>query len=78
MICSMEETKDNNEIYDVLVNNILSTYDGNNTKSIILEGHNDTIFQITNTKNELELLTNVNISDNYSLSIIDLAECVKN
>ena len=77
MTCSMEETKDNNEIYDVLVNNILSTYDGGNGKSIVLEGHNNTVFQITNTKNELELLLNNNISDNYSLSIIDLSECEK-
>ena len=77
LTCSMEETRDNNEIYDILVNDILSTYDEDNGKNIILEGHNNTIFQITNTKNELELLKNGNLSDNYSLSIIDLAECEK-
>ena len=75
LTCSMEETKNNIEIYDILVNNILSTYSGDNGKSIVLEGRHDTIFQITNTKNELELLKNGNLSDNYSLSIIDLAEC---
>ena len=32
----MEETRDNNEIYDILVNNILSTYDGDNGKSIVI------------------------------------------
>ena len=75
--CSMEETKNNSEIYDILVNNILATYDGDNGKSIIIEGHNNTIFQVTNTKNELDLLMNGNISDDYNLSIIDLSECEK-
>ena len=69
LTCSMEETRDNNEIYDILVNDILSTYDGDTGKSIVIEGHNNTIFQVTNTKNELDLLTSGNISDDYNLSI---------
>ena len=71
----MEETKNNSEIYNIIVNDILSLYNGENGKSIVLEGHDDTIFQITNTKNELELLSSGNISDNYNLSIIDFTEC---
>ena len=49
----MEETKNNSELYNILMNNILPTYTGEDGKSIFLEGHNETIFQITNTKNEL-------------------------
>ena len=73
--CSMKETQNNTEIYNIIINNILSTFTGENGKNIILEGHEETIFQITNTKNELELLKSNNISNDYNLSIIDLAEC---
>ena len=70
----MEDTNNNAEIYNILKNNILSTYSAENGKNIIVEGHDDTIFQITNGKNELELLKS-NLSDDYNMSIIDLAEC---
>ena len=73
--CSMVDISDNDEIYSLLKSDILSRYSHNNGKSIVIEGEDDIIFQITNAKNELELLKSNNISDEYNLSIIDLAEC---
>ena len=72
--CSMKDINNNTQIYDILKKNLLLTYSGESEKSIIVEGKDDIIFQITNNKNELDLLTG-NISDDYNLSIIDLAEC---
>ena len=40
-----------------------------------MEGEDDTIYQITNSKKELDLLKSNNISDDYNLSIIDFSEC---
>ena len=43
-------------------------------KSIVINGTDNYVFQITNNKNELETL-NGSISNEYNLSMIDLAEC---
>ena len=71
----MKDKYNNSEIYYILINNILYTYSSENNKNIIIEGEDDIIFQITNEKNELELLKNNNFSNDYNSSIIDLAEC---
>ena len=72
--CSLKDIYNNDEIYDLLMNDILSSY-SENDKSIVIEGEDDTIFQVTSAKNEMELLKNNNISDDYNLSIIDFTEC---
>ena len=73
-ICSIN-SNNNTEIYDVIRNQILSEYSPDNNKSQIIEGVDNIIYQITTEKNEIELLKNGDLSDNYSLSIIDLGEC---
>ena len=75
--CSMMETTNNTEIYNLLLNNILSMYKGDNQKSFVFEGQDDIIFQVTSAEKELELLMNSNLSENYNLSIIDFTECEK-
>ena len=74
-ICSIKNTDNNTEIYDIITNQILEDYSPDDEKSQIIEGADGTIFQITTGKNELDLLMNGDSSDNYSLSIIDLGEC---
>ena len=54
--------------------NIIQIYNLDNGKSQIIKGENDIIFQITNEKNELELLKNGSLN-NYDLSIIELGKC---
>ena len=81
-ICNYEEflnekcsfkNKTNQEIYDIIKKEILPSFppDG---KSIVINGTDNYVFQITNNKNELETL-NGSISNEYNLSMIDLAEC---
>ena len=72
--CSLKDIYNNNEIYDLLINDILSSY-SENDKSIVIEGEDDIIYQVTSAKNEMELLKSNNISDDYNLSIIDFTEC---
>ena len=74
-VCSLN-SNNNTEIYDIITTQILSDYSPDNNKSQIIEGVDNTIYQITTGKNELELLKNGDdSSNNYSLSIIDLGEC---
>ena len=50
-------------------------YKGSDEKGMVFEGDDDTIFQVTSAKNELDLLMNGNLSENYIISIIDFSEC---
>ena len=45
-----------------------------NTHNQIIEGKDSIIYQISSSKNQLEMLKNKTIN-NYNLSIIDLGEC---
>ena len=72
--CSMKNISNNTQIYDIIKKDILSAYSGESEKSIVVEGNDGVIYQITNNKNELDLLRG-NITDDYNLTIIDLAEC---
>ena len=64
----------NTHLYNLIIENILSQYSPNKSKSMAFEGEENTIFQITSLKNELELLKNR--SNNIDeLSIIDLGQC---
>ena len=58
----------------ILINSILSAYLPEVNKSIILQRSDKVIVHFTNSKNELELLKNIN-NNNNNLSIIDLGEC---
>ena len=53
---------------------MLLTYSNRSDKIQLIEGDN-VIYQITTEKKELELLKNDDLSDNYTLSIIDLGQC---
>ena len=53
---------------------MLLTYLNKSDKIQLIEGEN-VIYQITTEKKELELLKNDDLSDNYTLSIIDLGQC---
>ena len=51
-----------------------SLIDPDNGKSQVIKGGSNTIFQITNGKNEKELLLS-DLSNNQNLTILDLGEC---
>ena len=60
---------------EVIKNDILQRYSFSNDKSFVFEGEDGSIYQVTSSKNELDLLKSNNISDDYNLSIIDFSEC---
>ena len=64
----------NTEIFNTIKNNIISLYNKKNGKSQICIGNENIIFQITNSKNELELL-NGDFVNNRNISILDLGKC---
>ena len=64
----------NTEIFNTIKNNIISLYNRKNGKSQICIGNENIIFQITNSKNELELL-NGDFVNNRNISILDLGKC---
>ena len=71
-----KDNYNNTQIYNMIIDNIIKGYSPKNEKSKIIEVIEKVIFQLTTSKNELELLKN-NSSDNYNLSIIDLGEYEK-
>ena len=73
-LCSYENYT-NSEIYEKLISEIIPTYPPDGI-SIIIEGENNTVFQITTNKNEINTLNN-NHTNKYNLSIIDLNELEK-
>ena len=73
-ICSVIGTKNNTGIYNVIVGKMLSDY-STSDKMQVIGGANNMIYQLTKNKNELDLLKENNLPDNYSLSIIDLGQC---
>ena len=74
-ICFLQGIYDNNEKHHILRNKVISKYSADNNKSLVFEGEDDVIYQITSVKNEMELLNDNNITDNYNISIIDLSNC---
>ena len=76
MICNFDEIFNNTDIYNFIINQFLHEYSVDNKETQIFEGENNIIYQITTSKNEIELLkNNSSINNNYNLSIIDLGEC---
>ena len=72
--CYFINITNNTEILNLIRDNILSIYDPYNKKSQIIKGEENIIFQITDRKNELELL-NGSFLNNQDISIIDLGTC---
>ena len=71
--CLLENIGNNVELYNLIVNNIIKTYSNNEDK--IIKGIDNIIFQITNNKNQLNILKNKTLINNQNLSLIDLAKC---
>ena len=72
--CLLENITNNEELYNLIINNILKAY--SNDEDNIIEGKDNIIFQLTNNKNQLNILNNKTlINNNQNLSIIDLAKC---
>ena len=72
--CNFQNIENNTEILNIIKENIISLYSPDNKKSQVIKGDNNVIFQITNGKNELELLEG-GFLNNQNLSILDLGEC---
>ena len=66
----------NTDIHNLIIDNIISVYTQDIGKNLVVKGVDNNIFQITDTKNELELLKNMS-NNNINFSIIDLGECEK-
>ena len=73
-LCSFINITNNDEVLNIIRENILSIYNKENEKSQVIQGKGNVIYQITNEKNELELLKG-DISNNHNISIIDLGQC---
>ena len=72
--CNFKNINNNTEIFKIIADNIQSLYDPDDGKSQVIQGENGQIFQITNGKNELELLKG-EFLNNQNLSILDLGNC---
>ena len=70
--CDFKE-KTNSEIYQTIKKELISTFPANG-ESIVINGTDDYVFQVTNSINELSTL-NGTLINGYNLSMIDLAEC---
>ena len=64
----------NTEIYNKIINEIIYEYPSINGESLVIEGVENYVFQLTTTENELDTL-NGNYENKYNLSLIDLNEC---
>ena len=73
--CNTKENYNNTIKYDIITSSILSAYSPNSLKSLVIEGEGGKLYQITNVRNELELLNSDNIPEDYNLPILDLGEC---
>ena len=72
--CNFFNITNNTEIFNIIEDNIKSLYNPETGKSQIIEGENGLVFQLTNAKNEKELLNGKYLS-NQNMSIIDLGQC---
>jgi hypothetical protein len=71
----ISEINDNNEMHNKIKDNILESYDAEKGNILVMEGFDNTVFEITTDINELNLLNNPDLAYNFNLSIIDLAQC---
>ena len=68
------DIKNESEIFNIIQKNFYLFFDSDKEKSQVIKGDSDVIFQITNSKNEKQLLQN-NALNNLNLSILDLGSC---
>ena len=73
-IPSLFNTTNNTVIYDIILENLLPSFEPDNDIEIVSEAADDVIFQITTSKNQLKALTNSSMN-NYILSILDISNC---
>ena len=64
----------NTDVHQLIFENAFSDYKANEGKNIVFKGAENIVYQITNPKNELDLLKNRN-NNIHNLSIVDLGEC---
>ena len=62
------------DILNIIQENINELFDAEKGKSQVINGGKDCIYQVTNGKNEKELLQG-NLLNNQNLTILDLGEC---
>ena len=72
--CNFLNIENEIEILDIIQENMNLLIDPDNGKSQVIKGGSNTIFQITNGKNEKELLLD-DLSNNQNITILDLGEC---
>ena len=68
------EGKNNSEIYNEIVENIIKDYENVKNNTIYIPGEEDYIFELTNEENKKEKLKNKSLNI-YNLSIINLDDC---
>ena len=73
-ICDFLNISNNIELFKIIKDNIALLYSHFNGKSQVIQGRDNIIFQITNEKNELELLEGESLN-NQNVSILDLNQC---
>ena len=69
-----DNLKNNKEIYDFIVKNILETYPSKNGADQLVKGKDNIVFQITTTENQINLLKSLSFNK-MNISIIDLGHC---
>ena len=72
-LCTLLEYN-NTEIYYKIKNEVLRTYPTDNGESLVIEGKENYIFQLTTGENELDSI-NGNYENKLNLSMIDLNKC---
>ena len=70
----MEINGENEDIYKSIIENSLINYNISEGEEMIIPGKDDFYFQITNTKDDIEQLNDINNKQN-NFSIIDLGHC---
>ena len=71
--CINNNSPNNSYIFNNIIKNIIETYPSDG-ESMVIEGEDNYVFQITTNENELNAL-NGNLDNPYNLSIIDLGDC---
>ena len=72
--CHYLYNSSNSEILNIIRDNLFAIYSQENKTNKIINGKENTIFQITNSKNELDILQG-ELMNNYNISILDLGQC---
>ena len=64
----------NTDVHQLIFESAFSDYKANDGKNVVFKGAENLVYQITNPKNELDMLKNRN-NNVHNLSIVDLGEC---